>query len=146
MNQNHVPPHLTIYAFETNDENQVINIFNQWVKDIHCFSLYFVSIGIFKPSVLYITPVLSNDLISLQTSIDQQLKDINYIKINNKYQPYHYFPHVTIAKTLNEESILKGMNTLYHYFSPFHAHITHIGLSKTNPYINLILYKLKEHQ
>lgn len=141
MSEHHVPPHLTLMALHTHNEDKVIEVFNTIVSHYHSFSIDFMSIGMFK-GVLYISPLLSYDMHLLQNEFYNQFKDCTDISLDYRYLPFQYLPHITIAKTLDDQQTINGSQTLYKLFTPFKGRIISIGLSKTNPYENLIVYNL----
>ena len=57
MIDGNVPPHITISAFETKKEKEVIEKLQKCVKRFECKDIQWVSVGTFMPHVLYITPV-----------------------------------------------------------------------------------------
>ena len=65
MIDNTVPPHLTVLSFQSNDQQDVINRLKKSINSLFTGSIYYVSLGVFLPYVLYITPVLNNYLMDI---------------------------------------------------------------------------------
>lgn len=142
MVDNNVPPHITIGAFETNNENEVIEILDKKIKAFKTGEIIFASIGIFKSSVLFLSPVLNEYLHNLSVNIYEDLKLIDNTIISKYYMPFQWMPHATIAKKLNKEELFLAFEELEKNFNIFSGTITKIGLSKTNPYKDLKLWYL----
>lgn len=142
MVDNNVPPHITIGAFETNNENEVIEILDKRIKEFKSGEIIFASIGVFKSSVLFLSPVLNEYLHNLSVDIYEELKVIDNTIISKYYMPFQWMPHTTIGKKLNKEELLLAFEELEKNFNIFSGTITKIGLSKTNPYKDLKLWYL----
>ena len=46
-----------------------------------------------------------------------------YVSISqkNRYLPYHFVPHVSISRKLNEQQTNQAFKILNHYFEPFYG-------------------------
>ena len=51
-----------------------------------------------------------------------------YVSISqkNRYLPYHFVPHVSISRKLNEQQTNQAFKILNHYFEPFHGKVIKI--------------------
>ena len=143
MIDNNVPPHITIGAFETNNENEVVEILDRKIKDFKTGEIIFASIGVFKSSVVFLSPVLNEYLHNLSVNIYENLKNIDNTIISKYYMPFQWMPHATIAKKLDKRELLLAFEELEKNFSIFNSSIVSIGLSKTNPYKDIKLWNLK---
>lgn len=143
MIDNNVPPHITIGAFETNNENEVIEILDEKLKDFKSGKITFASIGVFKSSVVFLSPVLNEYLHNLSVNIYEDLKDVDNTIISKYYMPFQWMPHVTIAKKLNKKELFLAFEELENNFSIFSGSVIKIGLSKTNPYKDMKIWNLK---
>lgn len=137
-----VPPHLTLSAFETRQEKTAIQVLEKTSSRLCRGTLTWCSAGVFLPYVIYITPVLNDYLHHLSTDIYENLKEIDDIKISPFYRPMQWLPHTTIGKKLSKEEMRAAFQVLQEQFSVFEGQITHIGLSRTNPYEDLICLEL----
>lgn len=142
MVDNNVPPHITLGAFETNNENEVIKILDKKIREFKIGEIIFASIGVFKSSVLFLSPVLNEYLHNLSVNIYDELKLIDNTIISKYYMPFQWMPHVTIAKKLNKEELFLAFEELEKNFNIFNGLVTKIGLSKTNPYEDIKLWIL----
>ena len=143
MIDNKVPPHITIGAFETNNENDIIESLDIKIKDFKSGEIIFASIGVFKSSVVFLSPVLNEYLHNLSVNIYEDLKVIDKTIISKYYIPFQWMPHTTIAKKLNEEELFLAFQELEKNFNIFKGLVTKIGLSKTNPYKDIKIWSLK---
>ena len=72
--------------------------------------------------------------------------DFNFLLIiprSRFYLPFSWMPHITIAKKLSRDELLLGFQELEKNFSTFNGEVIKIGLSKTNPYEEIIKWNLK---
>ena len=60
-----VPPHITISAFETNEEDIAITCLKECCDTLKKGDLQWVSVSTFFPYVIYLSPVLNEYLFSL---------------------------------------------------------------------------------
>lgn len=142
MIDNNVPPHITVAAFQSNDENKVIEVLDRIIKNVGSGDIVFPSIGIFKSSVIYLAPVLNEYLHKLSLEIHEGLLLIDNINISKFYMPFNWIPHATIGKKLSREELFLAFQQLEKSFSIFSGKVTKIALSKTNPYKDVIEWKL----
>lgn len=137
-----VPPHITISSFETRDEQAAIEKLKESAGRLNTGTLQWVSVGAFLPSVLYITPVLSEYLHKMSKEIYESISQIQETIISSYYQPLQWLPHVTVGKNLSEEEMQKAFKVMQKQFVPFLGQVVRIGLAKTNPYTELITFEL----
>lgn len=140
-----VPPHITISAFETKREKEVIAKLEAYVNSAGQGDLHWVSIGTFLPHVIYAAPVLNQYLHTMAEDIFNSLNEIEDTVISKYYRPFQWIPHTTIAKTLDRDEMKAAFEAVQEQFSIFHGTVTKIGLAKTNPYEELVSFTLKEN-
>ena len=146
MPDGNVPPHITISAFETKKEQEVIERLKTVVEQLSQEKLQWVSVGAFLPHVLYITPVLNEYLHRMAEDVFETLNELEDTIIRKCYQPFGWLPHTTIGKTLTKEQLQTAFAVLQEQFAPFEGTVMQIGLAKTNPYTELALFELKENK
>lgn len=139
----HVPPHITISAFEARDEEAVIKAVRAKFAELKTDSLTWCSVGAFFPYVLYLTPVLNEYLYNLSCEIYDCISKIDGVSVNRFYRPLHWFPHTTIGKKLEKEEMLTAFQVLQNSFTPFEGRAVRIGLAKPNPHRDLLETELK---
>jgi len=144
MLDGNVPPHITISAFETKKEKEVIERLKACALQLSQGKLQWVSVGTFLPHVLYITPVLNEYLHNMAVDVLESVNGMEDTIIRKCYQPFQWLPHTTIGKTLTKEQLQTAFAVLQEQFVVFEGTAMQIGLAKTNPYTELALFELKE--
>ena len=139
-----VPPHITVSAFETKHEEEVLRRMQTITEDLRQAQLRWVSVGTFLPNVIYLAPVLNEYLQNMTQTIYGTIEDVDETKMNPFYLPFQWMPHTTIGKLLTKEQMRDAFEVLQEQFVPFEGTVTKIGLAKTNPYTELALYELKK--
>ena len=138
-----VPPHITISAFETQDEASAIEALDSLVEELRRGNLTWASVGQFFPYVIYITPVLNVYLHGLSESVYNALSSLEDVLISSHYQPFQWLPHTTIAKKLSKEEMQIAFEVLQSGFGIFEGEVVRIGLAKPNPYRDIATWELK---
>ena len=139
-----VPPHITISAFDTDNLNPVINVLEEIIPKISQGNLTFASIGFFFPYVIFLQPVLNEYLHNLSVSIYESIDPLENVCIRKCYKPFQWLPHATIGKKLSKSEILSAFTVMQDSFGLFEGTVTKIGLSKTNPYTDIISWNLNK--
>ena len=138
-----VPPHITVSAFETKQENEVLGRLRAVAIELKGDNLRWVSVGTFLPNVIYLAPVLNEYLQNMTQTIYGTIEDVDETKMNPFYLPFQWMPHTTIGKMLTKEQMRDAFEVLQEQFVPFEGTVTKIGLAKTNPYTELALFELQ---
>lgn len=142
MQDGNVPPHITISAFETRNEKQVIDRLNTCMNQQQKGWVQWASVGAFFPNVIYISPALNVYLHELSVSVYDAVKGVEDMIIRKCYQPFCWLPHTTIAKKLSQEEMRTAFIVLQESFGMFSGEGIRIGLAKTNPYEDLVTWEL----
>lgn len=131
-----VPAHLTISAIEAKS----VEVLRQpLVTGVSGGSLspgefYIASVGQLLPYVFYAAPVLNDYLLDLSERVYQMMVDIPETTVSKYYRPGSWLPHITLAKTLEKDQMLKAFGLMQNHFQPIKAKVTEIGLAKVNPH------------
>lgn len=142
MLDGNVPPHITISAFQSNSEAQAREIFEKTTKNISAGDLQWVSVGMFFPNVIYLAPVLNEYLHNLSViTYKEAIRE--KVSVKHCYQPFSWLPHATLAKQLSKEQLKAAFEIMQNQFGAFGGRVKKIGLAKTNPYKDLIIFELK---
>ena len=142
MIEKNVPPHLTISAFETRSEDQVISLFEETRDMFQSGEIIWCSVGAFFPNVLYLSPVLNTYLQELSEKVYKELLKTADVKVHECYRPMQWVPHATIGKKLSKEEMLAAFQVLQEQFGVFSSRVVRIGFAKTNPYEELWNFEL----
>ena len=142
LEEHHIPFHLTIATYKEIAEKKFIEQANQLFTKETNQELYFVSIGCFQKSTLYLLPVYNEFLNQLILKVHHLFDEYVSISQKNRYLPYHFVPHVSISRKLNEQQTNQAFKILNHYFEPFYGKVTKIAVVKTNPYQEIKIWNL----
>lgn len=132
LNYHQTPIHLTVASYKTiSDEFYLYadKIFNKYVSNY----LDIVSFGVFNRNTLYLLPVYNHYLHQLFLDINSLL-DYVTISNNNRYILFNCVPHVSIARKLADNQMIKALSILNTNFKPFKVKVKSIILAKTTPY------------
>lgn len=144
MIDGNVPPHITVAAFESKaTQSELVEFLNQFLHNIDTGFVQLVSVGTFQTSSIFLNAVYNEYLHKICKGACEILENMENTIIRKNYQPFQWLPHVTIGKTLTKEQQLVAFETLQNSFSPLEARVVKIGLSKTNPYLDIYEWNLK---
>lgn len=142
MKEGNVPPHITVSAFETQDEEAVIEAMERIMTKLHQGSLTWASVGQFFPYVIFLTPVLNEYLRNMSEVLYGELSSIEGVKMSPYYKPGQWLPHATIGKTLSEEQMRDAFEVLQKSFGVFESKVIKIGLAKPNPHRDIKIWEI----
>jgi len=142
MLDNHVPPHITVAAVETKQEEILISKVEEVTKKLICGEIRFVSVGSFASKVIYVQPVLNQYLHNLSELLSKELGQMEETILSPYYQPFSWLPHCTIAKQLSKEQMQQAFAVLSNEFVSMNAKVTRIGIAKTNPHRDIKVWEL----
>ena len=143
MLDGNVPPHITVSAFETQNEEEVKEALNSLAHHLRKGNITWASVGQFFPYVIYMTPVLNVYLHGMAESIYSALSAVAGVQVNMHYMPFQWLPHTTIAKKLSKEEMQKAFDVLQNNFSVFEGEVVRIGLAKPNPHRDIATWELR---
>lgn len=132
-----VPPHITLSAFETTQESEVVAVFDDLAKEFMCGEIMWCSVGMFFPHTIYLLPVMNHYLFQMSEQAYQQISQIRHVKIHQRYQPYSWIPHSTIGKQLSQMELKEAFAVMQEQFGVFRGTAVSIGLARTNPYMDI---------
>lgn len=137
-----IPPHITIAEINDGEENLLIQTLDYVIRNWSSDKLDWVSIGSFKPHVLFLQPVLNTYLNELSVSVNKILSEKGLVKEESRYIPFNWLPHTTIARNLSESQMEKAFKVLQTNFVPFSGKVIKAGLAKSNPYHDIYTWEL----
>lgn len=138
-----VPPHITVSAFETQNESEVIRALEGVANYLKKGQLTWASVGQFFPYVLYIAPVLNEYLHEKAVTLYDALVQVDGVKISPYYKPFQWLPHSTIGKKLSKEEMQVAFQVMQDSFGVFEGEVVKIGLAKPNPHRDIVSWELK---
>ena len=143
MLNGNVPPHITVTAFEAQDESEVICALEGAVKHFQRGRLTWASVGQFFPYVIYTAPVLNQYLHEMSVILHDALVQVEGVKISPYYQPFQWVPHSTIGKTLSKEEMKVAFEVMQNSFGVFEGEVVKMGLAKPNPHRDIMTWELR---
>lgn len=143
LSDDHVPPHITLSAFETKDEAEAIRILETCATTLCQGNVQWISVATFLPYVIYLTPLLDEYLFDMSKNIYDAFSKIDSISINKFYKPFSWQPHTTVGRKLSPDEMRTAFETLQKQFGPFEGTVTKIGLARTNPHRDIAVFGLK---
>ena len=144
MLEGNVPPHITVSAFETQDESAAIQALEEVVQKLSSGMLQWASVGQFFPYVIYTAPVLNAYLHEMSERVYEGLKNLEQVKISPYYRPFQWLPHTTLGKKLSKDEMKAAFESLQNSFGMFSGEVVKIGLAKTNPYRDIVNWNLEK--
>lgn len=139
-----IPPHITIGAFKSTDHcSLLINRVDNDIEKFTAGQVFWASIGIFNPNVLYLAPVLNKYLQTSCEQINESLKDITEIGDNGHYLPYQWVPHTAIAVKLDDEELKNAFEIVQKEFQAFGGTANRLVLAQCNPYKEIKIWQLE---
>lgn len=145
MLDNRIPPHITIASCGCGREDMLAAEMERVVKTWRQGAVEWVAVGSFKPHVLFFAPVLNSYLHELCVSANALLSELCGERSFGYYQPFRWFPHVTIARTLSEEQMRKGFQVLQANFQPFSGRAVEVGLAGSHPHQDIKRWRMPDN-
>ena len=146
MLDGNIPPHITLLGFEVKDEEKAVELLESNIEDIVGGQLFFASLGVFKGQVIYAQPILNEYLHNLSVKVNSIYEEMPDIRFNPYYNVFSWIPHMSIGKHLDEKQMEEAFKILVKNFVPMEATVTRIGIAKTNPHRDIIIYDLKRNE
>lgn len=137
MLERKIPPHLTIGMVGQGKEEELLYYLDTCISQWSRAKIDIVSIGCFKPHVLFLATVLNRPLHEMCVDVNKVFSEKK-----SRYQPFHWLPHISMARNLNELQMQQAFQVLQANFTPLQGTIVEVGLSTGNPYHDVKRWKL----
>lgn len=137
-----IPPHVTVSAVKSDDENLLIYEVEKQIGSIESGDICFASIGIFNPNVIFLAPVLNEYLINSCNLLNEKLLVVSEVSDNGNYLQYQWVPHTAIATKLSKDELKKAFEIVQSEFNVFVGKTNRIALARCNPYKELKIWSL----
>ena len=142
MTDNHVPPHMTLCALEARNVDVLTPGFKEFVEASEKGEVIIASVAEFFPYVMYAAPVPNNYLMDISKRLNNIYGDLPEVSVSRYYSVDHWLPHITLAKRLDEEQMLKALEIMRSSFTPINAVVSEVGLSEVNPHRDVLRISL----
>ena len=139
LNDNDSTPHITLCIFENINENAMNQRIRNFAANTKKFSIQFTAVGCFPTTndVIFIIPIVSNEMHAVYNNIFTLFKDFHYNKMDSNkartlnlhkyFFPEVWFPHVTIATKLNASDFYQAFSIARTKFKPFSGTVEKIS-------------------
>ena len=142
MLQYKVPPHVTVSAIISDQEEKLIEEMEKIAKDMKKGSINFANIGIFNPFVIYLGPVMNEFLQNTCKLVNDKLLQYSEVGNRGRYLPNQWVPHAAIAVKLSPETLKDAFAIVQEKFEAFEATAEKIILARAEPYEELRAWEL----
>lgn len=155
MIENNIPPHMTMAQINGGgagagdgalyDAGDISGVLDEVIADGRVSSgvIDIVSFGVFKPKVMFLTPVLNEYLFNMSAALDEALVGaFGPEAVGGRYRPFSWLPHITIARGLSEPQMRQAFSCMQADHSVFRARIERIGLAESRPYKDIKVWDL----
>ena len=139
-----IPPHVTLGCFFSDEQVDLHERVESFVKSVTPFEVTFHSIGAFEPYVLFASPVKDERLTQLNALLHESLLNSYEPAENANYLPDRWMPHCSLAVRLDAEQFAKAKAIESEIDLPFTARVTKIALAKCNPYNVMATWNINE--
>ena len=139
-----IPPHVTLGCFFSDEQLDLHERVESFVKSVTPFEVTFHSIGAFEPYVLFASPVKDERLTQLNALLHESLLNSYEPAENANYLPDRWMPHCSLAVKLDAEQFAKAKAIESEIDLPFTARVTKIALAKCNPYNVMATWNINE--
>lgn len=143
MKQSKIPPHITVSALISDNEEALLLEMESIAKSMKKDDVFFASIGVFNPLVIYLSPIMNKFLWNTCCTVNERL--LKYAEVGNKgrYLPNQWVPHAAIAVKLTPEALKKAFAIVQEKFTAFCATAEKIVLARAVPYKEICSWNLK---
>ena len=105
--------HVSIGDYKTDNIEELKKRVTEFSKTLKPFQLSLVSVGTFmtKENVIFLEPVMTDELIDIHKRFIEHMKDFDG-ELNQYYDINKWMPHCTISIRLSDEELFKGIELL----------------------------------
>jgi hypothetical protein len=114
-----IPPHVTIVFFQSSNKQELVDILEENVVEFKSDKIFFSSIEMFLPSVLYLSPILNEYLTSSNMKINEIYSKVASVGDCGRYVPYSWVPHAAVATKMNNDEMRISFQVVQDDFKAF---------------------------
>ena len=141
MISNHIPPHITIADFNTDSDDDISGVTADIAVSQGRFDIPIVSVGIFKPNVIFAAPVMNENLLNAGKIANKILQQKGF-ECNRIYTPYNWVPHISLAVKLDGASVHNAVKAALEKFQPVVATVEKLSIAICNPFREIKTFDL----
>lgn len=141
MQEKNIPPHLTV-AMAEGKQDTLMEVIGDVRNTLARGNIKIVSVGCFKPHVIYLSVLNDQYLHSISLSINEKLEEKHLQNKESIYKPFFWMPHITLARRLTQEQLLEAFGVTISNFEPFEGMVVGLGIAKCNPHTDIRFWQL----
>lgn len=139
MLENKITPHTTLANISAKDAAPIIETLDKNRAVICKNEIFWASIGVFMPLVIYAAPVLNEYLFELNIQMNTLLKPTGR---NGFYLPYQWVPHTALAVKMNRDELKIAFDIVTNEFVAFGGVSDKLFLAQCNPFKEIKTWEL----
>ena len=127
-------PHVSLAVFPNVNCDDLVSVTKGYANVIKSFDFQFSAIGSFSTNenVLFLSPVLTNQLLNYHESFHHRLADAK-LTPSSYYIPGNWTPHCTVEMNIPDEQFPKAFEICEKNFIPFAGQFREIGIIEFRP-------------
>ena len=138
MLDNQIAPHITIAGISTEHPQSIIDLIDNNVFNFNSGDIFWATIGVFIPQVIFAAPVLNEYLHNFNIRINELLKTVGSSENNRFYLPYNWIPHTTIALKMSLHELRLAFDVIMSEFKAFGGTTDRLILVPGDPSLEVI--------
>jgi 2'-5' RNA ligase len=137
-----IPPHITLACVCAEQSQHMIDRLDENIAGFHQGDIFWASLGIFLPAVLFATPVMNEYLLDFNAQVNRLLEPLGSAGENGYYLPNQWVPHTALAVRMNRDELKLALNAVIDDFTAFGGKAERLFLAQCNPYVELKTWNL----
>jgi len=142
MLEQEIPPHITLACICAEQSQPMINRLDKNIAKFCRGDVFWASLGIFMPAVLFAAPVMNEYLLDFNASINRLLEPLGSVGENGYYLPNQWVPHTALALKMNRDELKSALDTVVDSFAAFGGKAERLFLAQCDPYVELKTWNL----
>jgi len=142
MLNHNIPPHVTLACVCANQPQPILDRLERKLAQFRRGDLFWASLGVFVPAVLYAAPVTNAYLLDLNACVNRLLEPVSSAGENGYYLPNQWVPHTALAVQMNREELRLALDAATDDFAAFGGKAEKLFLAQCDPYVELKTWEL----
>jgi len=139
-----IPPHITLACVCAEQPQPMIDRLDENIAGFSQGDVFWASLGIFMPAVLFAAPVMNEYLLDFNASVNRLLLPLGSAGENGYYLPNQWVPHAALAVRMNRDELKLALNAATDSFEAFGGKAERLFFAQCNPYIELKIWNLSK--
>ena len=130
-----IPPHITLACVCAEQPAPLIELLDENIARFNQGDIFWASLGIFMPAVLFAAPVMNGYLLDFNARVNQLLEPLGSAGENGYYLPNQWVPHTALAARMNRDELKLALNAITDDFAAFGGKAERLFLAQCDPYV-----------